>query len=578
MRPRYLAVLAAPSNSSVLAQAALWLRAWPGFSIVHQGKGLVIVSDSAVPLSVNAHGVVLGRVFRRGSSDAIACLDPGTADRIAASHGEALIGGYWGGYVAFLEGDKGPVALRAPLGDLPCYHVPIQGGLVLASDVGLLVAAGVLTPSIDDAALSRHLAAEDVRRSETCLSGLSELPGGDRMTVSAAGMTLQTLWTPWTFAASGRQIWDRGDAVSRVRDAAQHCVAASASGFSRVLLKLSGGLDSSVVAACLAHGQRAFDCVTLTTDNPAGDERDYAALVASHLEAPLIVEPRRLGDVMLEQSEAARLPRPTARSFAQASTKAMARIARETGAEAVIDGGGGDNIFCSLQSVRPIIDCLRDGENGCFWPTTRSIAELTQTGVPQVIWRTWRARLRGRSDFPFKVDLRFLSPKACAHAAGALDHPWLAAPDGALPGKAAHLSVVMTAQNVVEGFDVQDPLPTLSPLIAQPIVETCLQIPTWFWFAEGRNRAVAREAFAMHLPRRIIERRSKGSPDSFIIELYDANRPLIRAMLLGGMLAGRGLLDTAALAQAIDAPGPVTGHDFFRIMRLVDVEAWARSI
>lgn len=49
-------------------------------------------------------------------------------------------------------------------------------------------------------------------------------------------------------------------------------------------------------------------------------------------------------------------------------------------------------------------------------------------------------------------------------------------------------------------------------------------------------------------------------------------------MLLGGVLASRGLLDTELLAQVLDNRGPVTGHDFFRIMRLVDVEAWVRAV
>lgn len=136
----------------------------------------------------------------------------------------------------------------------------------------------------------------------------------------------------------------------------------------------------------------------------------------------------------------------------------------------------------------------------------------------------------------------------------------------------------MSAQNVVEGFDVEDSLPTLSPLIAQPLVETCLQVPSWYWFAERPNPAIARRGFAGLLPREIVERRSKGSPDSFIIEIHDAHRPLIRSMLLDGVLASRGLLDTAVLARVLDHRGPVTGHGFFRIMRLVDVEAWVRTI
>lgn len=577
MRPRYLALLGCALEEAAIANVPALRLACPGLRPLHIGDGLIVLGAQDA-LRLDAQGVVLGRLFRQGDRVPVIALDAGAAERILTTRGRALIGGYWGGYIAFLTGAGGPIAVRAPLGDLPCYHVPYAGGVALASDIALLVAAGLFRPMIDDAALARHLAAEDVRRAETCLTGLSELQGGNRLHVAAGRPAVETLWTPWTFAARERQIRNREDAVSRVRGAAQHCVGASAAGFKRIALKLSGGLDSSIVAACLAEAGQAFTCVTLTTDNPAGDERDYAARVASHLGAPLIVRPRRLTDVILTRSEAARLPRPTARSFAQASTRVMHAVAAETGADAVMDGGGGDNVFCSLQSVRPIVDCLIDGTPGCFWPSVRSIAELTETGMPEVAWRAWRAQWRRRIAIAFPADLRFLSSAAQADAEGALAHPWLTPPPGALPGKAAHISVVMTAQNVVEGFDVEDRLPTVSPLIAQPLVEACLQVPSWYWFAQGRNRAIARRGFAGLLPREIVERRSKGSPDSFIIEIHDAHRPLIRSMLLGGVLASRGLLDTELLAQVLDNRGPVTGHDFFRIMRLVDVEAWVRAV
>ncbi|MGK4422636.1 asparagine synthase-related protein, partial [Klebsiella pneumoniae] len=72
------------------------------------------------------------------------------------------------------------------------------------------------------------------------------------------------------------------------------------------------------------------------------------------------------------------------------------------------------------------------------------------------------------------------------------------------------------AQSYVEGHDPQDLLPTVSPLLSQPLVETCLGVPSWLWFEGGRNRVVARRAFAGDLPADVIWRRSKGTPDSFV--------------------------------------------------------------
>ncbi|HWU96464.1 MAG TPA: asparagine synthase-related protein, partial [Sphingomonas sp.] len=147
-----------------------------------------------------------------------------------------------------------------------------------------------------------------------------------------------------------------------------------------------------------------------------------------------------------------------------------------------------------------------------------------------------------------------------------------------LPAKAAHVAMIVTAQSVAEATDPLDTLPTLSPLMAQPVVEACLRVPSWLWLGNGNNRAVAREAFSDRLPSDIAWRRSKGTPDSFLIDLYESQRPTIRALLLGGILHDLDLLDADALAQVLDDPRPVIGYDFVRVMRLADIDAWARSV
>jgi asparagine synthase (glutamine-hydrolysing) len=138
------------------------------------------------------------------------------------------------------------------------------------------------------------------------------------------------------------------------------------------------------------------------------------------------------------------------------------------------------------------------------------------------------------------------------------------------------VALIAAAQSVAEGFDPREALPTCSPLISQPIVEACLKVPTWLWFENGRNRAVARRAFQPLLPSATVQRRSKGAPDCFIADLFDANRALIRQTLLDGVLRQLGLLDVAALEQELDQNSPVRGHDFLRIMQLTDAEVWAR--
>ena len=324
---------------------------------------------------------------------------------------------------------------------------------------------------------------------------------------------------------------------------------------------------------------RDVTALNLVTVDPSGDERGYARAVAQQVGYDLAERTREPAQVDLTISEAAALSRPMARAFAQASGWHSRDLANEVGASAIFDGGGGDSIFCFLVTARLAADCLMTGKGkGNFWSTAKNVASLAQVSNALVARRAWSIRLRRSPEFPYPFDARFLSADVVAESAAAASHPWLDAPQNALPGRVAHVTAIATVQGVREGRDPTQSLPIYSPLLTQPVVETCLRIPSWLWVRKGCDRAVARQAFSELLPALVVQRRSKGSPDSFLIELYETNRDLIRMMLLDGALAGTGLLDVRAIAHTLDDHRPVTGVDFYRILRLVDIEAWLRSL
>jgi asparagine synthase (glutamine-hydrolysing) len=577
MRPRFVIALSPGKGPQSPIESCRALLPADSSMFTHCRFHALVQGCAAQPLG--ARGLLIGTLFKRGSAGPVLL---GEADQQAAvaSRGKTLIRQYWGAYVAVLADEGGPCLniLRAPLGDLPCYWARAGDAYLFASDVALLRAAGVPIGPIDRTELARHLAAEDLRRPETCLENVRELAGGVRIAVDGGLMHSARLWSPWTFAGADRQIHDGAEAARRVRDAALHCVQARSTQFGPVLLKLSGGLDSSIVAACLSAAGADFTALNLVTVDPSGDEREHARAVARSLGVELTESMREVAGVTLERSASARLPRPSAHSFTQESARLAAAAAERVGASVLFDGGGGDNIFCSLQSARPVADCLLGpGAEGQFWNCARTIARLTQASVMQIGWRSFLISRRRSPGFGWVRDLRFLSEDARRLAAGATDHPWLDPPAGALPGKAAQVALIAGAQSVVEGFDSEAPLASCSPLIAQPLVEACLAVPTWQWFDNGHNRAVARQAFVGYLPQRTLRRRSKGAPDCFIAELYESNLALIRTMIMDGVLRRLGLLDENALSPVLASDAPVEGNDYLRIMQLVDAEAWARA-
>ena len=256
MGNRYIALIdGPPARHAQIRRIAEGERRWK--VAIDQPGRLVIVEKAARVVKLGDDGIVIGPLFAVGRRSREIELSRDAQATIMSGRGKPLIGSYWGGYVGILFGrDRRTTDIvRAPFGELPCFKVPLEEGWLVASDIALLARCGAPTPAVDWDALARFLGAPDTRRTETCLTGIAEVRGGDRLTCSGTSSETATLWSPWQYAGRSRQLRDPIEAQRRLRDTITSCVAARGSG-STINLLLSGGLDSSIVAA--ATGREWF--------------------------------------------------------------------------------------------------------------------------------------------------------------------------------------------------------------------------------------------------------------------------------------------------------------------------------
>ncbi|WP_232491731.1 asparagine synthase-related protein [Novosphingobium kaempferiae] len=579
-RPRYLAVVARQGGTAPSLPGDLPARIGGDAPCtqLHTRRAAIAVLGAPI-LDLGAGGVIVGDVFDTASMQAVSRINGAFSERIVQHGPRHLIETCWGGYVAFLEGTDDTLRIvRAPLGDLPCFLVETQDAWILASDMDILRDAGLWQPAIDWDQLRIHLAAPELLGPATCLQGVSELRGGQTLALSSRGRSDCAAWSPWSFASRQNHVEDAGEAAMLVEAAVRGCVVARARRFRRVALLLSGGLDSSIVAACLGNAGVAVEALNLVTRDASGDERRYARRVSAWMAMTLHEQVRDVGQVVLYRSVSARLPRPWARVFSQETIRLATALADRTGAEAIFNGGGGDNVFCSLQSAAPAADrLLTTGPGRSFVRTALETSRFAPASVLSVISDAVRRAWLGKPALRPVRDFSLMPPSSSEGVPARDDHPWLQVPRGELPGSAAHVRLIAIAQAYVESLDPQDPIPTIAPLLSQPVVEACLRVPSWLWLEDGRNRAIARRAFARDLPIDILARRTKGTPDSFIAEIFETHRPAIRALLGDGLLARHGLIDRNAVLARLDDPRPARHETFHRILKCVDAESWAQA-
>ncbi len=306
-------------------------------TIAHAGSALWTNSPSRIGRLSGGSGLIIGSTFLRDGfrqvRGEIGC-GPGVARAIAAH----LVRNCWGSYLAVIydASDRSVSLMRDPTGNLPVYRTALPGFSIFASDVGILVDAGVLDAVVSWDAIHEHLRSPELRRARTCLAGVDELSPGMLCLSSDDGTEGGQIWAPWAFT-SPRTIPRFDDASEILRFNVQKSLAAWGSAAGKIVVPVSGGLDSSIVCAALASEGIDFACVTIATRDPSGDERRYARQLADHFAVQLIEQEYDITSIDPDRSAASHLPRPVMKPFAQATRRAFLEAADDVGAQAIFD-------------------------------------------------------------------------------------------------------------------------------------------------------------------------------------------------------------------------------------------------
>lgn len=525
-------------------------------------------------------GFVVGTLHHRhGPSDPVVRLSDEELNKIWNSKGQHLIERYWGHYVAVIHAEDALYVLRDPSGMLPCYFVASRGVVTLGSEPTALARSGNLRAGIDITGLARALLHAGLPEQNTALFGVQELLPGMCLHIEESKLSTSVRWNPWDFVPE-EAVETVEEQAERLRRVTRLCVNGWANQFERPLLSISGGLDSSIVGACLSEAGREFSCITLLTDDSLGNEQTFSRTFAQHAGRRLFEERYALEDINLDRSSVGHMARPFGRMDANAYDAVVVRVARQSGAGAIFTGNGGDNVFYMSRSARPLADrYLAEGVSSGLFGTVRDIQKLTGASVAQVIGHGFRAWRKASKPYLWRAETEFLS-RALTESAelSMFHHPWFDLPRKRYPpGKAAHIAMLVRMHYSLSAYSSRGGVPVVHPLASQPILECCVQIPSWQQCDQGIDRSVARRAFARALPPALISRKVKGSPQGFSFQIFANFRDQMCDRLMDGFLLRNGILDRSSIEMAFANGDRLNENQITRLLMLVDAEAWVRN-
>ncbi len=569
----------------------------PGIAVYCAGSQ--IAASRAVRLR-DSQGVVLGTLFRRSDGEstyarAVVEIDTNDTTRIVETAGRHLVDAYWGRYVAFLhEKESGSLwILRDPTGGLPCFNTSLDGVQIFAARVQDCCEISTVTFEINWEYIGARVLNPYLQTRKTGLRDVAELPPGACLEMSNGKLQETSYWDPLRVAASSIAE-DVSEAATRLRRVVTASVHAWASCYDAILVKLSGGLDSAIVLGCLASAPKRPNtiCVNDYSEGADTDERHFARLAAG-LAGCTLVERRRDPSIDLDRTFTFRRASAPRTSHAWIQTlPTNEESALRNSASAVFMGNGGDHLFLTGPGHWPVADYLyRRGprlralriarDASCLEPPARcqSVWSLLRLGIRLgLVARRKRELLAEHIDYSGMIMVNAEVIDAYRRTQRAWLPPWFHGLHDLPPGKVAQAYRLSFSQPFYAmSIDQPELLEPVNPLLSQPVIELCLQIPTYILMSEGRDRGAARKAFADVVPREIVERRTKGGVDTHAVTIVLRNAKFLREFLLEGELARQKMLNRSALDHILGGNHEGLTAGTFPILDLLHVEAWVRA-
>ncbi len=482
----------------------------------------------------------------------------------------------WGEYLLVQRADDeggGIRITRDPSGGVACvYSVDDRPGFA-TSDISIATRLGLHEKRIDWDLIAHFLAFPYIKTARTGLTGIRELLPGCSLHMHGRRAWISQVWSPWDFVAAMRRHTRTEEAAAALRVAVETAVSAWARVDGQALVELSGGLDSSIVASCLRHASAPPHCVTLLPELPGADERLYAGAVADRTGTVLHAEPLAVAASRFDAPVPAWCTTPGIAPLQHAVDGIMAGVAAREGLDCLYSGGGGDTVFGFLGGAVPAVDAILAGK-----PRAGLRAVVDLSGLHQcTYWTAAHATLQAlMATRPQRqgAQTSLLDPSMLPEAPD--PHPWTQGPRDALPGDRERIEGLAGTQLFRDAVPRAVDRWLRLPLLSRPVVEACLTVPTWMWITGGRNRAVARLAFADALPPVVLHRRSKGTFSQYNAAVYARNREAMRRFLLEGELHARGFIDDQALMDYMARPSVPRDGSYMRVIDLCRAENWVR--
>jgi len=535
-----------------------------------ESDGLCVAADSDMVRRVEPDMHIVGDLFSGGGPTRDWQGTTGTSQADFRVWCATLLTRCWGSYIVLRHDGGAPIPLTVfadPIGMRDWVSWRHHGVRIVTCDadrwLGHFPPADLALDLAEIACLVAHPSEAAEARP---LSGLTHLEAGAVTSIGPSGIRSDRLWTPRAFVNLHKPQGDPEALAQLVDD----CVAAWSASGDKIIMELSGGFDSAMVASSLAQAGRApLAAFSFYSDQPAGDERRFSRAIAAHLEIPnreLPLIARALDDDRLAASAIGIRPGIGSSTFFHDAP--VAAEGQALGARMLFTGRGGDALFFQHPTPWVAADPWLPGQRKSK-ARVEDLARWCQSSIWTIARHVWTPRLMRDERAPAT------SPFAAVRAARRPSR-WAGPLDGLSVPKRMQIGAIASDRTAFGATLGAQVMQVVHPLLSQPLIEYALGQSIMALTDGRRDRALARAAFATRLPASVVERRGKGSLGPFFGRVLALSADRLRGELLEGTLAGVGLIDRPALEAALDPDHLMQQDCYTDLLALIVIERWMR--
>lgn len=608
---RYVAVIWDPHDPEARGSAETVIckrvEAWPTWERHLSAQGLTVFASGVLsPMScvypLSDAGIIMGVLFRRNKDpfretfERVTALSASEVSAILSEGPEWLIGNMWGWYVALAKRPfrDSTWIMRGPMSDLRCHQLKLGRVAIFASKTEDFASLRLCRFNVDweMAQVAVGLGFE-APLGQSAIKEIYTLQSGEVSEFDGGSTTSQQIWDPRAIARHPHD-YDLMTTGRALRATMQSCIHAWASLHPRIVHRLSGGLDSSVVLQCLSSAPSSPEITNINYFWEANqvDERRFARAISEHTRTTLVE--RRFGtDRKLDViRNVARTSAPVMDVIDWQMHMSERELVAATGATAISGGWLGDSLFERDVSTGAVSDYARaHGINKRFFAIALDLAVRNGVSIWNVLlttaghfkptdttyWSIYEQSMRNGLLNPNHLLVDEGNRTEFLNNVSRYVHPWLRDVGGVPESKLWQIATLFVEGFYDAHFRRDDDVPIISPLSSQPLAEFCLSTPSYWNVMQGGERTLLRFAFESEIPSLILRRYTKGSPDNWLAEMVGRDDNFIREFLMDGILVRHGVVSRSRLKKALPGSTSNVASDGGGILNLLYTEAWARA-